>query len=214
MAGPAGELHRRPVDWSARSVTVCEVDGPALVLGSTQPADHVDAAAAAAAGVAVARRRSGGAAVLVEPGRLVWVDAVVPARDPLWHNDVGRAGWWLGQSWVDALADLGLRGTEVHRGGLVRPSWSDRLCFAGLGPGEVTVAGGAKVVGIAQRRTRHGALFQCAVALRWDVARAAGLLVLPPQQRAQLVADLAGRVAPLTDAGPAAVVDALLRHLP
>lgn len=202
------------MDWSARSVTVCEVDRPALVLGSTQPADHVDGEAAATAGVAVARRHSGGAAVLVEPGAMVWVDVIVPARDPLWHRDVGRAGWWLGEAWAAALADLGRPGASVHRDGLQRRRWSERLCFAGLGPGEVTAADGAKVVGVAQRRTREGALFQCAVPLRWDVERVAVLLTLSPEQRADLAADLTGVVSPLSGADPATVVDALVRHLP
>jgi hypothetical protein len=53
------------------------------------------------------------------------------------------------------------------------------VCFAGLGPGEVTVDG-RKAVGIAQRRTRAGSLFQCAVPLRWDGARLARALVLGP----------------------------------
>ena len=57
----------------------------------------------------------------------------------------------------------------VHRGGLVATPWSRQVCFAGLGPGEVTVAG-RKVVGVAQRRTRHGARFQVAALLRWDPA--------------------------------------------
>ena len=101
------------------------------------------------------RRRSGGGAVLVGPGQAVWIDVVVPAGDPLWADDVGRAGWWLGEVWAAALAAAGLPGGEVWRGAQVRSAWSDRVCFAGLGAGEVTV-GGRKVVGISQRRTRAG----------------------------------------------------------
>ena len=44
------------------------------------------------------------------------------------------------------------------------------MCFAGRGPGEVFVDG-AKVVGLAQRRTRAGARFQCAVLRRWEPER-------------------------------------------
>jgi hypothetical protein len=51
------------------------------------------------------------------------------------------------------------------------------VCFAGLGPGEVT-RNGAKVVGISQRRTRHAARFQCAVLHRWDVEGIAALVGL------------------------------------
>lgn len=192
----------------------CRLTAPALVLGSTQPMSHVDSAAAAAAGIDVVRRRSGGAAVLVEPDALVWVEVVVPAEDPLWHKDVGRAGWWLGRAWADALGDLGATGADVHRGGIRRSPWSDRACFAGLGPSEVTVAGGSKAVGLSQRRTRDGALFQCAVPLRWDPGRLAELLALPPPERVRFTADLTGRVSPLTGVAPESVLAALLRHLP
>jgi lipoate-protein ligase A len=59
----------------------------------------------------------------------------------------------------------------------MRPSaWSGRICFAGLGPGEVTV-NGRKVVGVSQRRTRKGALFQTAALLRWDPGRLVDLLL-------------------------------------
>jgi lipoate-protein ligase A len=155
----------------ARLVRVLSVDRPALVLGSTQ-------ASPAFAGVEVVRRASGGGAVLVEPGRVVWVDVFVPAGDPLWVADVGRAFWWLGEVWTSALASLGVDGPVVHRGGLVTTAWSSSVCFAGLGPGEVTV-GGRKAVGMAARRTRAGALFQCAVPLAWSAASIVSLLGLP-----------------------------------
>ncbi|MGH9154923.1 MAG: lipoyl protein ligase domain-containing protein [Acidimicrobiales bacterium] len=218
LTGTAAALHRREIDWSRRSLTICEVDGPALVLGSTQPLAHVRPAQpldqiGPATQVAVVRRRSGGAAVLVEPGELVWVEVVVPLGDRLWEDDAGRAAWWLGRAWAAALADLGLGAGEVHQGGLARSRWSTHACFAGLGPGEVTVAG-RKVVGLAQRRTRHGALFQCAVPIRWEPGRLARLLALGPTEQADLVADLVGRVLPVTGHDPVGVTDALERHLP
>ena len=49
------------------------------------------------------------------------------------------------------------------------------VCFAGLAAGEVTV-GGAKVVGISQRRTRAGGRFQCSVPLQWNAERHEELL--------------------------------------
>ena len=212
LAGPASDLHGREFDWSARSVTVCDVTAPALVLGSTQPAGHV-APGAEAAGVEVVRRRTGGSAVLVEPGALVWVEVVVPAADVLWEADVGRAGRWLGACWAAALADVGEPGAEVHVGGLLRSRWSAFCCFAGVGPGEVTLAG-RKVVGVAQRRTRDGSVFQCAVPLRRDAARLAGLLALPATDRSALAADLDSRVRPLPGVAPAALLAAFVRHLP
>ena len=130
---------------------VFTVDRPALVLGSTQPDDVVDRAAARDAGVEVARRRSGGGAVWLEPGGTSWVDVLVPRADPLWDDDVGRAVHWLGDAWAAAIGAA----AEVHRGGMVCSAESGRACFAGLGPGEVTI-GGRKAVGISQRRTASG----------------------------------------------------------
>jgi lipoate-protein ligase A len=154
-----------------RAVWVAEPPAPALVLGSAQPAADVRHGVE----IDVVRRRSGGGAVLVVPGDVLWVDVIVPAGDALWEDDVARASHWVGDAWSAALSELGVKG-EVHKGALVRSPWSGAVCFAGLGPGEVTV-GGRKVVGISQRRTRASARFQCAALGRWDPASLAGLLV-------------------------------------
>ncbi|MCU1448121.1 MAG: biotin/lipoate protein ligase [Acidimicrobiales bacterium] len=156
-----------------RTARVVEVTDRALVLGSTQPVVNPP-------GIDVVRRRSGGGAVLVGPGEVVWVDLLVPADDPLWEDDVGRSFHWLGRVWAGALAGLGVTDVAWHDGPLVCTPWCRQVCFAGLGPGEVTVAG-RKVVGLAQRRTRAGALFQCAALLRWDPATMADLLALPAE---------------------------------
>ena len=190
-------------------MTWCEVTRPAVVLGSTQP----DAAVVGAGGLDVARRRSGGGAVLVEPGRLVWADVVVPAGAPLWDADVGRATWWVGEAWAAALSTLGVPDGEVHKGGLVRTRWSSWVCFAGLGPGEVR-ARGQKVLGLSQRRTRHGALFQCAVPLAWDPAPLLDALALTPADRAEATIDLAGAVLPLAGRTSAEIEAAFLAHVP
>ena len=163
---------------------------PALALGSAQSAGDVDAAGAARAGVEVVRRRSGGGAVLLDPDDPVWIDLVVPATDRLWVDDVGRATWWVGEAWCRALGALGVDPgcLALHRGPHERTAWSGRVCFAALGAGEVT-AGGRKVVGISQRRTRRGARFQCAALLRWAPDRLVDLLALdPPDRRACLAA--------------------------
>lgn len=213
--GSAATFHGRPLEAPvARAVHVWDVDRPALVLGSAQRDDVVDTAACAAAGVEVVRRRSGGGAVLLDPGAAVWVDIELPRDDELWDDDVGRAAWWVGERWGGALAGLGVADPRVHRGGLVPTPWSPLVCFAGLGPGEVTAgAGGPKVLGISQRRTRAGARFQCAVPLTWDVARLAGLLRLGPEERERLVDSLRSAVAPVPAAPPdvvAALVDQLV----
>lgn len=162
-----------------------------MVLGSAQPAGDIDEAAAAAAGVAVVRRRSGGGAVLVTAGSVVWVDLVLPAGDRLWEEDVGRAALWVGRAWAAALAGQGVGGAEVWAGPMRRTPWSGRVCFAGVGPGEVLV-GGTKMVGVSQRRTRGAALFQTAALVRWEPEALLELLALPTPERARASADLAG----------------------
>ena len=79
-------------------------------------------------------------------GRRCGSTSSCPRRRPLWHDDVGRATWWLGETWATALGALGVVAPDVHRGGIVTTPWSRLVCFAGLGPGEVT-SGGRKVVG-------------------------------------------------------------------
>ena len=128
------------------------------MLGSAQPDALADRGACAAAGVEIVRRRSGGGAVLVAPGRQIWLDVFVPAGDPLADDDVGRASWWFGELWAACLEAVAGRSdlvAEVHRGGVAHRRGAT-ACFAALGPGEVSVAG-AKAVGISQRRNRHGA---------------------------------------------------------
>jgi lipoate-protein ligase A len=165
VAGDPARLHHW--EWPARrTIRWCFADRQAIVLGRAQPAEHVDVDGARQLGVDVVRRTSGGGAVLVGPGHGLWVDVVIPRGDPLWDEDVGRAMWWLGDAWARALAELGVDGVEVHRGAMVRTVWSARACVAGVGPGEVSWHG-RKVVGIAQRRARRGAIFQCAVPERW-----------------------------------------------
>lgn len=213
--GSASTLHARALpDVVDRAVHVLDVDRPALVLGSTQP-DHVaDADTCAAAGVEVVRRHSGGGAVLLDPGAVAWVDVELPRHDPLWDDDVGRAAWWVGDTLAAAMADLGVPDPTVHRGGLARGRWGELVCFAGLGPGEVTAGpGGPKVAGLSQRRTRAGARFQAAVPVAWDPERLASLLALEPAQRYDLAVDLAAAVHPVAaDAGDVAA--AVLARLP
>ncbi|HEV3497730.1 MAG TPA: hypothetical protein VHA34_15405, partial [Actinomycetes bacterium] len=143
---------------------------------------------------------------------LVWVDVFLPAGDPLWEADVGRAFAWFGTAWAAALADAGVSGAVAHRGPLVTTPWSPLVCFAGLGPGEVTV-GEAKVVGMAQRRTRVGALFQSAALIEWRPERLLDRLVLSDDDRRRGAEELANAARPVAvDAD--GVVAALVERLP
>ena len=187
--GPAAELVTRPLPRPAgRTVSLLAVTAPAVVLGSTQPDDVIDRTRTEAAGLAVARRRSGGGTVLVRPGELLWADVFVPAGDPLWTDDVGRAFRWLGPVWMSALHALGVD-ARWHDGPLQETRWSRLVCFAGVGPGEVLV-GERKVVGISQRRTRAGARFHCAALRAWDAHALLAVLALPDDERAAAATEL------------------------
>ena len=200
--GPASQLFGARDYGGVPTVVQCSVLSPALVLGSTQPW-------VAASGVDVVRRRSGGGAVYVSAESVVWVDVFLPAGHARWDDDVGRAFWWLGDAWAAALSSLGVSELSVHRGPLVSTRWSRQVCFAGVGPGEV-LRDGRKVVGMAQRRTREGALFQCAVALSWDPALLVGLLGLGDDA----MSDLSDAVSPAGPVSPGDCTVALLDYLP
>lgn len=164
----------------SRLVRVCRVSGrPAVVLGSTQDPATVDATRAAAAGIDIVRRPTGGGAVWVAPGAQVWLDLWIPRTDELWDADVVHAATWLGLTWATALTNLGAGPARVHRGPSTRSMWAKLVCFAGVGPGEVTI-GGAKVVGLAQRRSRYGARFHAAAPLEWDPTALLAVLDAPP----------------------------------
>jgi lipoate---protein ligase len=201
-SGRASAFHGRDLP-AERAVWCLSPSAPALVLGSTQLDDVVRAGG----GVEVVRRRSGGGAVLLVPGDVAWVDVVLPRDDPLWCDDVGVATYWLGEVWARAVASLGFTG-EVHRGALCTSPWSRLVCFAGLGPGEVTV-GGRKAVGISQRRNRDLARFQTAAYVRWDPAALVELLEPPRPEPAELdvVAALDRPVDTIVDAFLAALTD-------
>lgn len=209
--GGAGSLHGRPwPDPPRPTVRLLQVDRPALVLGSTQPDDAVDTESAERRGVEVVRRRSGGGAVMLVPGEVLWIDVFVPARHQLWEADVGLAFAWLGQMWVDALAELTITG-HWHRRSMPTSPWSHLVCFAGVGAGEVTV-GGRKVVGMSQRRTRAGSMFQCAALLRWDPTALLELLRMKPATRREAVEDLTRRAAGLA-VSPEVLASAAVRQL-
>lgn len=204
-----------------RRMVFRRADRPAVVLGSTQAAGLVDAEAASAAGVAVLRRRSGGGAVHLRPGDPIWVDVWIPRGDPLWSDDVIAGAHWVGRWWASALGSLGAEPLTVHQGRSVCSEWSSAVCFAGLGPGEVS-AGERKVVGVAQWRARQGALFHSAAYLRWDPAPLVALLAVTDDARRQMadalpevavgLEELLGR--PAHRALFESVVDRLGRHAP
>ena len=183
MTGPAGTLLEAalPEPLDAPVARIVDVHGPLLVLGSRQDAALADARAVEQTGVEVVRRHSGGGAVLLRPGRSLWIDVLLPRGDPRWVDDVGKSFHWLGSAWAAALAELGVPAT-VHGGALDKTPWGSLICFGATGPGEVLV-GGRKVVGMSQRRTRAGARFQCLVHDAWEPMELLSLLVMTPTER-------------------------------
>lgn len=176
-----------------RLVIVCEATAPALVLGSAQPVEVVDADVALANGLEVVRRRSGGGLVLVDPEAVTWIDVVIARDDPLWSDDVGVAGHWVGEVWAGVLRGHG-RPAAVCVG--PEPTeWSPLVCFAGRNHGEVVIDG-AKAVGLSQRRTRGWARFQTMVVRSWDAELMAALVAadVRPEDRTGLDAVVAVEV--------------------
>ena len=232
--GSAADLHAASADSisgpTVRRVVVREVDGPALVLGSTQQAEvlrpEVRAAAEAGTGPAVVRRRSGGGLVPLAPGAQLWVDVVVPAGDPCWSDDAVHSAGRVGSWWSDAFRRLGaapelVRTSDAPAG---RPADGTALgrvvCFAGIGPGEVELRTAAgtwwKSVGLSQRRTRHGAVLQCLVPRQWDhdaVVDALDPAVVGPDTVAALRDALRAGASPGLGDQVDAVLNALLAEL-
>ena len=126
---------------------------------------------------------------------------------------MGRAAWWVGEAWAAAVDQIGAGPAQVWRGALQRTVWSGRVCFAGLGPGEVTVRA-QKVVGISQRRTRHAALFQTAALLSWEPAALLALLAADEAARPDAATELGPVAAGIGRGRGAALTAALLAALP
>lgn len=174
--GDVASFHRRELpDGGPPRLWWFRPGRSAVVLGSTQDDSILDLDECVRLGLDVVKRRSGGGVVLIGPDATVWLDVLLPRTHALWDDDIGRATWWVGETWAEALAELGIDQPVVHRGGLESSELSRVVCFAGRGPGEVFV-GRTKLVGISQRRTREWARFQCALSLRWDVTSLAAAL--------------------------------------
>lgn len=211
--GSAGAHHGREIPVpTRRTLWWFEVERPAVVLGSSQSEELVDATAARRAGVEIVRRRSGGGAVWLDPSSIVWVDVLLPVGDERWEADVGRAGRWLGEVWLEALSGLGVEGLRVHRGAMERDEVAELICFAGRADGEV-LRGDRKVVGISARRTRAGARFQCSVLRAWEPEHLIDLLRLGRSERETILARSLGVAEGIGPIAPEEIVHALQRAL-
>ena len=212
--GDAATLHAfEPPSDGRAALVIADVQRPALVLGSTQPADVVDHDRARDRGLDIVRRRSGGSSVVLVPGGQLWIDVWVPAGDALWVDDVAAAAIPVGESWAAALAASGWAGLTVHRGGAEAAPWSDLICFAGRGPGEVFTADGRKLLGLSQRRTRDWIRLQCLVHRRWSAVEALAGLSLADHERVAAEVALRESVAAIGATDESALVTGLIAAL-
>lgn len=171
VEGSARQLHDLPVP-AHRLVRVHRVSAPAVVLGSRQ--SPAELATAPMQGVELAIRGSGGGAVWLAPYEQLWVDVVVPVGDVLHSDDIRVAAHRMGDVWSATLGPQ----TRTWRAAPTAGSASALVCFAGVGPGEVTLDG-RKLVGISQRRTRRWSRFQCVAYHRFAPERMLRCLGVP-----------------------------------
>jgi len=192
------------------------------VIGRSARGVAADEEACARRGVEVVHRQSGGGPVLWDAG-LIGLDVILPPGHPFAGRGVIEAYEHLGGAVASALRELGVdaraAGVEEARAATADPAArraGELACFGGLSPHEV-LAGGRKVVGLAQVRRRSGTLLQAGIALSLDGELLAELLAIPPAERAWLGGRLAegagGLEGMLSAAGSAEVIAAVDRTL-
>jgi lipoate-protein ligase A len=149
---------------SAPTLGVPALSVARVVLGSTQAIGDVDVVAIGRDGLEVRRRRGGGGAVLLRPGDC-WVELWLPtAPATVARHDVRADAYRVGTWWQRALSAFGVA-ADLHRGAVRSPAEGAVACFAGLGPGELSVAG-RKLLGLSQWRAREGTLVSSVLAVR------------------------------------------------
>ena len=158
------------VDQQAhRVVGLCRVDGPPV----RRPREHPDDGRRRrrTRRAAMASTSSGGARVVVPcssrpaPRSGSTSGCRAATRCGTTTSSCRRGGWV--RPGRRGLERLGAPGSPCTTAVRIRTDWSDVVCFAGVGPGEVT-SPTAKVVGIAQRRTRHGARLHSMALVSWS----------------------------------------------
>ena len=171
-------------------------DRPAGDAGGSSPESLADSGAVR---LPLVKRGAGGGAVLVGPW-LLSASLLLPLDDPrMATTSVADSYRWLGEAMVETLAELGVMARAVPPAERIpapeRLAWA---CFAGVAPWEVVVDDPAtgvarKLVGFAQRRSRHGVLL------------ALGVLVQPTPWR--LLAHTLGHPVALADELATTTVD-------
>jgi lipoate-protein ligase A len=192
---PSGYRQEAPADALAADEALLDqapaerwyvVNRAAVVLGLAlhrRAASVLDLARCAQVGLQVLERRAGGGAVLLDSGMLCYAVAVPTS---LVSEDLTASYRWLGEHFAERLRALGVSARRVevdearadvaeHRHDLLA-----NTCYGLLSPHEVVV-GSAKLVGLAQVRRRHAALFQIGILLR-DQSGLADYLRVPDER--------------------------------
>lgn len=152
-----------------------------ITLGYRQrPERALDLDACRAAGVAWAVRPTGGRAIYHAEE---WTYALTAAiDDPVWGGDLAHAYDVASRLVLASLRRLGVPATAGRGHGPEDGDAAHPACFASTARHEILL-GGRKLVGSAQRRTRHALLQQGSVLLGDGHLRLAEFLALAPAAR-------------------------------
>ncbi len=178
----------RMYSWSRDSV----------ILGVGQPASQLDLDACQEAECDVLRRISGGTAVFHD-GNTVSFQLVLPDGHPFLSDDIHLNYRRIAEIAVSMLASFEVesRWASLEEARADRaPEGLDGICFSSLAPFEI-VAGGKKLVGLAQVRRRKVSALQGMLYLRSRPELSARLVTRDEGERARLSRVLAERTTDL-----------------
>ena len=134
---------------------------PTIVLGRAQRADEPLARRTASCAMDVCMRSTGGGAVLAGTW-LICTSVILPPGHPLVLPQLQESFRWAGEAHARWLRSLGIPAICRLPDNVSSDPSLDWACFGNLSAWEVS-AGEGKIVGLAQARTRNGALLSSAV---------------------------------------------------
>jgi lipoate-protein ligase A len=183
-------------------------------LGSGQSFTDLDPRALSDRGWQLVRRASGGTAVL-HAGQ-VGYSLILPSTHPIWGGDLAASYERLAEPLRLALSRLGIDAEAAYpsrRSVATKtiPTLAERICFAGLGPHELTVKN-RKIVGNSQIRRRLASTQHGVIQLAGGQAELADVLAgLDDDQKSIVVAYLRDRVGSIEDVVGRSVTSSDLR---
>lgn len=150
----------------APAISVWAYTAPAVVLGRSQRLTTEIAQRAATAGIQLRSSPTGGGAVLAGPWML-GAAVLLPPDHPSIAPSIPQTFRWFGLAHAAWLRGHGVDAMATSAPAPAQPGDEelDWACFASVSHWEV-VAGGGKIVGLAQARRRSGVLLASAVLLQ------------------------------------------------